>query len=224
MKIFFKCIDFYCLTLDSNSDKYKHVKEIFKEYKITDVNPIKNIPLEMSGSIGWCRLINKGLQKKEFEPFVLLEDDVSICKTFPEFIEIPDDADWIYIGISEMGVKNRKMGIKQLCGDHYDDNFIRVYNMLQTHGIIVTSIRGALGIHTACLEGYFNCRIWDYYVSQSQPYFNVYALKEPLVFQDENFGGTPGTNIKITNEHIFEEYSHKLKNDQMVSFKTICPK
>ena len=224
MKIVFKNIDFYCLTLDSNSERYKHVKHIFKDYKLIDVNPIKNVPIEMSGSIGWCRTINKGLQKKQFEPFIILEDDVSLCKTLPDYIEIPDDADWIYIGISEMGVKNRKMGHKQLCAEHYNEQFIKVYNMLQTHGILVTSMRGALSIHTACLEGYFNCRIWDYYVSQSQAHFNVYALKEPLVFQDTEYGGTPGTNIKITDDYIFEDYSPYFENDQMVSFKAICPK
>ena len=39
------------------------------------------------------------------------------------------------------------------------------------------------------LEGYYKNTIWDIYTAQIQPYLNVYALKNPLVYQYEKIGG-----------------------------------
>jgi hypothetical protein len=61
--------------------------------------------------------------------------------------------------------------------------------MLATHGIIVCSASGALAIQKGVLEGYQKNIIWDIFVAQIQPYYNVYALKHPLVFQDKTYGG-----------------------------------
>jgi hypothetical protein len=70
---------------------------------------------------------------------------------------------------------------------HIDNDVVRIYNMLAMHGIIICSASGALAIQKAVLEGYERKIIWDIFVAQIQPYYNVYALKQPLVFQDKKY-------------------------------------
>ena len=220
-KIVFKDIDIYYLTVDSKSRRSKHFRSIFKDYKVTEVLSLtdKSLSKEQSGAIGWCRLIDTALQKTPFKPFLLLEDDVSIKNSLPESITIPEDSDWVYIGISSLGVRKRRI-MDIICGESIDEDYLRVYNMLSTHGVIINSPRGALGIHSACLEGFFNNRVWDYYIAQIQPWYNVYALKEPLVYQDTKFGGLSNTDITLGN---CSELTKEYKNKGLVSFRILSP-
>ena len=49
------------------------------------------------------------------------------------------------------------------------------------------------------MEAYFQKKAWDLYIVAIQPYYNVYALKIPLVYQDVAFGGKePQTKIELS--------------------------
>jgi hypothetical protein len=61
--------------------------------------------------------------------------------------------------------------------------------MLSLHGIIICSARGLLAIQKCMLESYFKDVIWDIFIAQVQPFYNVYALKKPLVYQWSEIGG-----------------------------------
>ena len=103
---------YYYLTTRTNAKRVKHIEDILKTHDLTEVNPImgENFGKQKSGCTGTARMVNLGLrnQKKDepFQPFILLEDDVSISETLPDEIEIPEDADIIYIGVSCGGLGN----------------------------------------------------------------------------------------------------------------------
>ena len=192
MKIYLKAIKHYFLTVDTNGSRKKHMMEEFKEYDLTEVNPVLGIGKEKSGATGFSKMIDLGLRNqdrtKPFTPFVMYEDDCSKYREYPDYIEIPDDADICYIGLSKSSMNETKWHIASYY-THIDDAVVRIYNMLATHGIIVCSASGALAIQKAVLEGYQKNIIWDIFVAQIQPYYKVYALKQPLVFQDKKYGG-----------------------------------
>ena len=74
----------------------------------------------------------------------MLEDDVNKYREFPEYLDIPDDTDLLYMGISKWGSNNIDGGIDKVYTksvDNYPD-IVRVYNMLSTHGMIICSIMG----------------------------------------------------------------------------------
>jgi mannosyltransferase OCH1-like enzyme len=73
--------------------------------------------------------------------------------------------------------------------------------MLSLHGIMICSLRGMLSIQKCMLEGYFKNTVWDIFTANIQPYLNVYALKNPLVYQYKLLGGQQsGTLINYINK------------------------
>lgn len=131
-----------------------------------------NIEKYRSGSTGFSKILYLACQNqdknKPFQSFIILEDiilediiiedDAKKHREFPENLNIPDDCDILYIGLSNWGM-------------------------------IICSIRGLLNIQKCMFEEYFNNKVWDYYTALIQPYLNVYALKEPLVYQYGEIGG-----------------------------------
>jgi hypothetical protein len=57
---------------------------------------------------------------------------------------------------------------------------------------------GALAIQKSVMETYFTRMPWDLVLAQIQPFYNVYALKTPLVFQD----GMYESSTKFTFDDI----------------------
>ena len=130
------------------------------------------------------------IRNKPFQPFVIFEDDVKKYREFPSDIEIPNDTDILYIGLSTFGFTNRTFGVNNaICYKHINKDIIKVYNMLATHGMIICSIRGLLAFQKCLLEDYFTSSAWDISIANMQPYLNVYALKIPLVYQFGELGG-----------------------------------
>tara|TARA_Y100000389_G_scaffold45476_2_gene40291 strand:- start:303 stop:992 length:690 start_codon:yes stop_codon:yes gene_type:complete len=191
MKINLVNINYYFLTCD-NKIRKDHIEEEFKNYKLTEVNPIKGIGKSRSGASGFSRILDQAVIdqdiNKPFQPFVIFEDDVKKMNDFPSEIETPDDTDILYIGLSVCGM-DKNTHCHMVCSEDVNENVIRIYNMLSLHGIIVCSIRGLLTLQKCMLESYFKDIIWDIYTAQIQPYMNVYALKNPLVYQCGKIGG-----------------------------------
>jgi hypothetical protein len=61
--------------------------------------------------------------------------------------------------------------------------------MLTLHGIMICSQRGMLTFQKCLLEDFYKNQGYDRSICYIQPYLNVYALKEPLVYQYGKLGG-----------------------------------
>ena len=184
-----KKIKYYFFTMPQSSKRKDHMKEIFKEYDLTEINPQLNIARNQSGSSGFGRMIDQGLRDQKrnepFKPFIILEDDCSFYRPMPDNLSIPSDADIIYIGLSAYSI-DPKVGI---FGKSYNEDYFRVYNMLATHGIMICSALGASVILKCAMESYHKNEAWDLPLLNIQPYYKIYGLKNPLVFQDAKYGG-----------------------------------
>jgi hypothetical protein len=191
MKIDFKTSKYYFLTCENEKRRQHFLKE-FADLDITEVNPIIGIGRIPSGMSGFSRMIDLAVSKQKngepFQPFGLFEDDVKKYREFPDSIEIPDDADLLYIGISSCGI-NDFSHCYDIFYKNVDENIVRVFNMLSLHGIIICSIRGLLNIQKCLMEAYFKNEIWDIYTARTQPYINAYALRVPLIYQCSELGG-----------------------------------
>jgi hypothetical protein len=222
MRIYLKHIRHYFLTVDTNGARKHHMLEVFKDYNLFEVNPILDIGKCKSGATGFSKMIDLGLRNQDrslpFQPFVLYEDDCSMYRPYPEYIEIPDDADLCYIGLSQCSMDNQRCCYKSFY-KVINSDIIRIYNMLASHGIIVCSASGALAIQKAMLEAYYKNTVWDIFVSYIQPYYNVYALKSPLVFQDAKYGGAQSEtwfSIKSDVDSLIPEHYINKTNDSII--------
>ena len=223
MKLELEDLKYYFLTCN-NEQRKKHMLKEFQDYDISAVEPVTGINKFRSGATGQSRIFDLAIKnqdrQKPFQPFVVLEDDVKKYRKFPKYIDLPDDVDIFYIGISVWGMDatKKKSGIPGLIyNKKVNTDLIRVYNMLSTHGYIVCSIRGLLLYQKCLLEDYYATRGWDMSMAEIQPYLNAYALKEPLVYQYANLGGQePSTKVdfnKLEIKHV--EIPEKSINKQI---------
>lgn len=197
-------IHYYILTTGKNNKRMNHIKEIFKNYNYTFVNPISNIKRYSSGASGMCRIIEIAISnfknKNIFEPFIILEDDISKTKFFTNQITIPDECDILYMGLSRYGVSNDITSL-DIYSTHISNDIIRINNMLSTHSIMITSILGANMYTKTLYEAYKNNIQWDQYITKLQPFYKIYALKRILFYQDSKYGGRElETNFYLSDE------------------------
>ena len=192
--------------------------DIFKEYDITEVNPIMGISRYKSGSTGMGRMIDLGVKNqdrnKPFQPFIILEDDISFYRQIPETIEIPDDSDLFYIGISICGAINNT-DKKLIIAEDVDkyDGIVKIYNMLSLHGIMICSASGALAFQRCMVEAYVKNIPWDIPVANIQPYYNTYALKKPFVYQDIKYNGRQSDTKFELKKYVSPKNQKFYKND-----------
>jgi hypothetical protein len=193
MKIYLKNIKYYFLTCDTKGKRKEHIMDLFKGYNITEVNPVMDIGKYKSGSTGFLRMIDIGLRNQDtslpFQPFIVIEDDCSFYRELPQSIEIPNDSDIVYIGISTFGADPKIQCKRKVYMKEVTPEIVRVYNMLSTHGIMICSALGAAAITKSMMESYYINKPFDLPLTYIQPYYNVYALKRPLVYQDSKYGG-----------------------------------
>lgn len=207
-------IKFYYLTKTEDSENSKHIECILKGYKLKKILPHEiGISKEKSGSIGHARMIEAGLREqnnsKPFQPFVILEDDVSFYREMPEEIDIPHDADLFYLGLSQLAMNDGK-AIDNISAQQIDENTYQIFNMLSGHSIMICSALGAAAYQKAMIDGFYQDKIWDVFAAEMQTNYNVYALKRPIFLQDLNFGGREAaTNFELDNNR----YNKKVYSD-----------
>lgn len=191
MKIDFLSCKYYFLTCD-NPVRREHFLKEFSGLDITEVHPVTGIDRLLSGVTGFSRMLDLAVSQMDrqqpFRPFVLFEDDIKKYRDFPDSMEIPDDADLLYIGLSSYGMSEFSH-CHELFYKGIDANIVRIFNMLSLHGIVLCSIRGVLMFQKCLLESYFKNEPWDITATWFQPYMNVYALRKPLVYQSAELGG-----------------------------------
>ena len=87
-----------------------------------------------AGRIIGCARSHHDSSKDIKPPFIVLEDDCALIKDFVDEVELPDNADALYLA-SLMGKISRP-----LCPYvHYsecNDDIVRVYNMLATYDCV----------------------------------------------------------------------------------------
>lgn len=202
MKIEIKKIPLFCLTCEYYETGLKKTPAIKTEFSRFNngsgpefVHPIFNeiTPKNKSGASGFIRMIERGLMKQipgePFIPFLMVEDDVSVL-TDRDTIDIPDNTDILYIGLSCCSMNHESFHY----ANYYESvdqcpDIIRIKHMLASHGLMICSPLGAAALQRTMMETWLSDRPWDVPMAYIQPYYNVYALREPFVYQNEARGG-----------------------------------
>jgi hypothetical protein len=210
----------YYLTVGTNYARKMNMQEQFgKDNLLVEINPKQGIPRNMSGASGFLNMIDSAIKDQnkdsiKFKPFILLEDDCSKYRDFPKDLYIPKDADIVYLGLSKYGIDDS--GKNKVYADNYDDNFIKIKNMLATHGMMITSNVGMSIIQRCMTESYSKNTPWDIPLAYAQKKYNIYALKIPLVYQDMKVGGQEHAT-KLTHFNMPIDYDEKNINPQNIT-------
>jgi hypothetical protein len=139
-------------------------------------------------------------------PFILFEDDCLLCN-FKDTIEIPNDADAVYLGVSQWARYFSFSGPFV----HYEkitEDIVRVYNMLSGHSILYLTedyvkMCKRISLHASEVIGYNQ----DPGFAEVQKYFNVYSVNDPF-FKQSGYNNRV-TSCKISEVGIEKQYAQQ---------------
>jgi len=122
-------------------------------------------------------------------PFLLLEDDVEYnFDSIPDEIEIPDNTDAFYFGLSSGGghkINNYDDGCLSFIG--INDKMVKVKNMLSGHAVLYLNAKYMMHIRNLIIlqPNYYS----DVLISQIQNKYNIYAFRECYFYQASKLDG-----------------------------------
>ena len=192
------------INLDRDTEKRERIEKFLSdlEFKTTIRCPgvvHEGVPKSV------CALAQYNALHEIDPPFIILEDDATPINFKPE-IEIPDDADAFYLGISSWGRMNGHSGPFVQYQEDVDGELLRVYNMLGTHAILYltpefVSVCKKVALHQATINEHIDIGFTDV-----QKYYNVYTFDTPLFYQTSS----NGTNQPLTSYPTEECLNYKM--------------
>jgi hypothetical protein len=118
---------------------------------------------------------------------LLFEDDIAVTH-FDHIIDVPENADAIYFGVSKMGVINGK-DEEMLIVSRVDgyDKVVRIYNMLSAHAVLYLNMDYVRSV-SSLIEKYIDLDIpHDIALAEHMKDWNVYAVDKPVFIQSKKF-------------------------------------
>ena len=174
------------MNLEQHNEKNENMQKILKECGFKTIIRVEGVSRPDRPVAGCSAAHNKGLMEID-PPFVLFEDDCMIKNFRPE-IEVPDDADALFIGVSQWARYLNFSGPFL----HYrkvDDKVVQVYNMLSGHAVIyLTEEYRQVCSRISKYCGYQLLDHMDNGYAEIQKYYNVYSLDMPIFKQNGHNG------------------------------------
>ena len=117
--------------------------------------------------------------EKYSTPLLILEDDIEFVDNFNPVIEVPDDSDGVYLGISHGNM------YYQTC--KRNDDYMRIGGILAAHAILYITPKFRQAMAEAgkyCL--YTLSKPWDIGTAATQQIYKVYTPNVPLIYQSND--------------------------------------
>jgi hypothetical protein len=152
--------------------------------------------LHSKGVVG-CGMSHFSILSQITPDTLVLEDDVVFTEDWNPILEIPDEADAIYLGASRWGrlpLNPTRAFNDCVLASQYTSSWKRVFNMCSTHAILYLNedfIKAASNIIETCLNENIP---FDLGMAKIQKEFIVLTPNKPMVYQE----GLPNdTNIVL---------------------------
>ena len=142
MVINLKSIPYYYLTCSHYNYRDTELQKLIKHLGIKAIKIFNTseLPLRQNRiSIGHMQSLTTAIKNDRY-PFVLMDDDVKLIDTLPETLDIPDDADFIFLGGSTYECGGNK---PNLYLEDYNNDFYRLFYMLSMHVTIIPNEKSA---------------------------------------------------------------------------------
>jgi hypothetical protein len=127
MKINLSDVNTKILTIERNVNRYNNLLQLLSKLE----NRLKvDIFLgeTIAGHLG-CAISTVKMYKSITPPTLCLEDDCGITEYYKNELNVPDDADAIYLGTSVWGVKNGHTDWRNFNIKKYNDEFYKIEGM-----------------------------------------------------------------------------------------------
>ena len=174
------------INLQRDTEKNEYMKNMLTDLGFKNIIRVEASEFSPEKHLAGCSNSHFNALNQIDVPFIVFEDDCRM-NDFQPIIEIPDDSDAVYLGISSWGRMNSHSGpcvqYEKVCG-----NLLRVYNMLSAHSILYLSKEYS----SLCskISSYFT-RTSDHQdigFAEIQRYYKVYAFDNPMFYQTSSNG------------------------------------
>jgi hypothetical protein len=172
-----KEIKTYYINLDKDEEKKEAMEKMLCELEF-DYERFPGVQAEWGCEKSHHKLLSEGLKA----PFIVLEDDC-VLKNQVIDLGVPEDIDFMYLGISAFGYYNGN--ITGVLYKQITDEVSKVYNMLSTHAMLYLSDNYANMVKDiAYYCAYKSNQHFDKSIAEMAKYYEVYALSNPMFYQD----------------------------------------
>lgn len=195
MQINLKDIPTFYINMDKDSERNRDMIQVGKDLGLDKYHRLSATYIKGHPMAGCATSHYNLLSKDASSPIVILEDDCVISRK-ETVIDIPDDADAVYLGLSNWGYidsVSKLSNFKYTKHKQFKDIY-KVDGMLATHAILYLSKEYKDMATRVAKWSADNDKHIDQGFALVQKYFNVYALGNPLFYQHSN---TKATNIKL---------------------------
>ena len=142
-------------------------------------------------------------------PFILLEDDC-LPLNFIDEIEVPDESDAVYLGISSWGRMNSHSGpcVQWESVEGHSD-LVRIYNMLSAHAILYINPDYIDLCKRISYNGYLISDHHDIGFAEVQRYYDIFAFDFPMFYQtssngtDKKLSSYPSTEFMMPDKRFW---------------------
>jgi len=188
----------FYINMKKHKEKNADMIQLGKDFGFKDYTRLDGVAMPKAPRSG-CAKSHYNIFEKMTEPTIILEDDCVINES-NFIIDIPDDTDALYLGLSAWGYLNSTSKTNNFNYEKHQDfsNIYKIDGMLATHAILYISPE-YISISKKIADWSFktNTHI-DQGLALVQKYFNVYALKKPIFYQHSN---TQSTNIFLRGKN-----------------------
>ena len=170
----------------SDKKRHNHMQSLTKELKLNAQFPdgVTASPNFVGCGISHIRACSQnGIQA----PFLLLEDDVVQSPAYSPDLEVPADADMVFLGTTSYGLApnldGRALEFAAIT-EYHNDTFARVHNMLGAHALLFVTERAREAYARASAE-YITERFrpHDIALVDLAKELNFYTLIKPSFYQ-----------------------------------------
>lgn len=215
MKINLLDVPVYYINMAKDTHKREHMERQLNDFGFKNINRIDAVEDKVNGRVGLSKSQLKALSQVP-APFIVLEDDADPTE-FKSVIEIPDNADAVYLGNSQWGLQSSHAGFYlKYSKVRGMPELLRIYNMLSSHAILyITNEYVEMCKRTTeyCADVY--PMPMDVPFAMIQRFFNIYAFNTPIFVQKDYEGKMSDapryTNGKITGYKVkqLKDFDHR---------------
>jgi hypothetical protein len=187
-------IPVFLITIESAKERHAKLKNLFDSIglknvehingKILDKTNLSFMEIQQKKSALVAEAHIEALTKVK-PPFLILEDDIGVTESFKPQIEVPDDADCLYLGSSVWGMLDGKSTGYSTIGTKVNNTLCKTYNMLGIHSIVYiteTYVNKTIANLKHCNDKNKFC---DECVAEDMVNNNVYCVNYPYFYQND---------------------------------------
>lgn len=197
MKVNLKSIDKIWINLEEQTERKNFMLEQFSSYGFKNCHRLNAVNNESNSVLGCGLSMHEAVSTAKTKlPCLVMEDDAKLNEDFfRDEIEVPDDTDAIYLGISHWGMSEggASSTLNGINIDFIRDDLVKINSMCSLHAVVYITERYTKAALTAIKErnkmnstsGYTgNVGHVDIGTALIQKDFNVVAPVNPYFYQD----------------------------------------